>query len=196
LNELSGSDYNWFFNQWYYGKGYPLYDIAWKQRGDSVFMTSLQTPVTPEAGFFKMHYNVKFKFITGDTTIRVFQDVPEKLFSFKLKGNATEMQVNPEETSLMRITNVSAVAEIPSFDDFMKISPNPFMEDFKISFLNESANDMFIKIVNIDGKEVASIKRRKRREVKIDLGDAAPGVYVLYVICDNKKYVRKLIKTY
>jgi hypothetical protein len=90
-----------------------------------------------------------------------------RCFAFKIGKNVLQLQVNPEENALMRITNISPVAEIPSFDDFMKVAPNPFNDDFKITFSAEPLNDMLIKVLNTDGKEILSIKGRKRHEIKL-----------------------------
>lgn len=196
VNELSGADYNWFFDQWYYRRGYPVCDVSWKQKEDTIFLTAVQTPIIQEAGFFKMHFDLRFTFNSGgDTTIRVLQDEAKKVFSFKLGRMVKEIQVNPERNALMRIINVTQVADIPSFDTFVNVQPNPFREEVKIKFTAEPLNAALVKIVDMNGQEVATIKGRKRREIKIDTEDWPSGVYILYVLSDGNKYVRKIIKT-
>ncbi|HEX2933827.1 MAG TPA: M1 family aminopeptidase [Bacteroidales bacterium] len=195
VNELSGADYNCFFEQWYYRKGYPVYDVSWSQSGDSVFLASVQSPIIPEAGFFKMHYDLRFVFSNGDTTIRVLQDAAKKTFSFKFGKTITDIKVNPERNALMKGGNATQVTDLPSFDTFLNVQPNPFREEFKIQFTAEPVSDAIIKIVGLDGREIKSIKGRKRREIRVDSEEWNSGVYVLYVLCDGKKYVRKLIKT-
>jgi aminopeptidase N len=194
VNELSGRDFNWFFNQWYYGKGYPVYDISWKQTNDSVFITSVQTPVIQDLGLFTMHYDIRFIFSNGDTTVKVLQNAANKKFAFKMNKNVVEIIINPEATSLMRIANLSVVPEIPSFDGFLNVAPNPFTDEFTIFFSDGIENEFNIKIVDISGKEMVSKHGRKRREIRMDTSDLLPGVYLLYVKYNNETYVRKLIK--
>jgi aminopeptidase N len=194
VNDLSGNDFTWFFNQWYYGTGYPVYDISWKQTTDSVFLTSVQTPSVNTSGLFTMHFDVKFNFSDGDTTVSILQDAANKKFAFAMDKNVTDIRVNPEVTSLMKISNISIVPEIPSFDGFLHVAPNPFTNAFKIFFSSGLEEDISIKIVDICGKEITSKHGKKRSEIRIDTSDLLPGVYLLYVKYNNEKYIRKLIK--
>ena len=47
LEEASGRDLNWFFNQWYYGAGHPVLDISYKwddaSKTESVYVKQKQT---------------------------------------------------------------------------------------------------------------------------------------------------------
>lgn len=36
VNDFSGKDYTWFFDQWYYGRGTPIYRVLWQQNTDNL----------------------------------------------------------------------------------------------------------------------------------------------------------------
>ncbi len=38
LNDVSGMDFTDFFDQWYFGEGYPTYSVVWSQNGEDMFM--------------------------------------------------------------------------------------------------------------------------------------------------------------
>lgn len=69
MEEVSGQDLNWFFNQWYYGQGYPTLDISYdysqpgsakvtiEQKGDKVF--DLPFAIDVYAGGKKERRNVR-----------------------------------------------------------------------------------------------------------------------------------------
>ena len=37
-------DFNDFFNQWYFGEGYPTYSIEWSQNDAEMFMEVIKQP--------------------------------------------------------------------------------------------------------------------------------------------------------
>ncbi len=59
VNELSGKDMNWFFDQWYYGTGYPVFETSWKQFEDSLVMDSWQVQPNAATALFRTHMDYK-----------------------------------------------------------------------------------------------------------------------------------------
>ena len=63
IEEVTGRDMNWFFNQWYYNTGYPVLDFKYSYARDSVFVKvsqkhSTEAPLTYELPFrIDMHYD-------------------------------------------------------------------------------------------------------------------------------------------
>jgi aminopeptidase N len=51
--ELSGRSFDQFFDQWYYGQGYPIHSIRWEHHNDTLYINSLQT-VSSETPFFNL----------------------------------------------------------------------------------------------------------------------------------------------
>jgi aminopeptidase N len=194
VNTLTGKDYTWFFDQWYFGKGHPEYDFSWKQSGDTLYITSLQTHSNPPGSVFKMHFDVKFEFSGGDTTIRLYQDQFEMIFTTIVNKKITGITINPESTSLMKIINVNKVPDIPSIDDNVKVAPNPFDDYLNISFQSPPRTAQSIKLVSLNGSIMEILKNSKRSEIKLDTKDCEPGVYLLYVANKSKTYIRKVIK--
>ncbi len=43
---VSGIDFTDFFNQWYFGEGYPTFSAIWSQEEDTVYLNSIQTTST------------------------------------------------------------------------------------------------------------------------------------------------------
>lgn len=42
VNDFSGKDYTWFFDQWYYGRGTPVYRVLWQQNTDNLLNIKLE----------------------------------------------------------------------------------------------------------------------------------------------------------
>lgn len=194
VNELSGNDYSWFFNQWYFGKGYPVYDYSWKQQNDTLTLLSVQTASGDSSLLFKMSYNIRFEFEYGDTTFRVFQDSATKGFKFGLQKNVERIVIDPDDFNLKRITNISKVPDLPSSDDYMRVSPNPFTLELNIRFKSESARDCTAKVVDLKGNVLLEQNTKHKKAILFDTSKLSAGVYIIYVYDENRRYVRKVIK--
>ncbi len=98
LNETSGMDFTDFFNQWYFGEGYPIYNITWVQENDNLQIISLQTSSMPQVTpFFKMHMPYKIFFNDGtDTTLKLLQEFNDMEYNLPFEITIDSIQLDPE----------------------------------------------------------------------------------------------------
>jgi aminopeptidase N len=83
----TGQDFDWFFNQWYFGKGYPVFVTNWRQVGDSLIITSSQTSSSGEDNFFRTHMDFRVRYQNGETEdFRVLYEQAESIFRFYTPG--------------------------------------------------------------------------------------------------------------
>jgi aminopeptidase N len=70
VEEVCGEDYNWFFNQWYFGKGHPKLDInyTYNEPNKTLEIKVKQTQISSEAPIFKIPTYIDI--FQKDTTIR------------------------------------------------------------------------------------------------------------------------------
>jgi len=85
VNNITGKNYTWFFKQWYYGEGYPVYSIEWYDSANVLHLTSIQTTSTANPGFFKMWMDYKIEFKDGRDTLVRLQQTGFTLFEWKRK---------------------------------------------------------------------------------------------------------------
>ena len=58
FEEITGKDLNWFFNQWYYGSGHPILDIAYDY-DNSIKMVNVHIKQTQQTGkTFKLPFAI------------------------------------------------------------------------------------------------------------------------------------------
>ena len=66
LEAESGQDLKEFFDDWFYGQGYPSYNVQWTQIGnDYVKINMSQTTSHPSVSFFALPVALQFKNATG-----------------------------------------------------------------------------------------------------------------------------------
>lgn len=103
---VSGFDFTDFFNQWYFGEGFPIYDITWSQQEDTLTLNALQTTSTEVTPLFKMPMEYKISYVGGDTTIRVYQFVNDTTYNIVLPFEITEIEVDPNNWVLNQTESI------------------------------------------------------------------------------------------
>jgi len=70
LEAESGKNLTSFFQQWFYGQGYPTYAVDWKQdSSNNIYIKINQSTSHPSVSFYDMPVPVQFKNSTRDTVI-------------------------------------------------------------------------------------------------------------------------------
>jgi aminopeptidase N len=69
LEEKTGKDFDGFFNQWYYGEGYPKLTVNWRHHNDTLYINSFLITSSTKTPLFNIITDYKI-FLNGrDTTI-------------------------------------------------------------------------------------------------------------------------------
>ncbi|MCK4345705.1 MAG: hypothetical protein KAX05_10510, partial [Bacteroidales bacterium] len=154
LEATSGKDFVDFFDQWYFGEGFPSFGIEWSQNGDTVLIRSSQTPSSLNNPLFKTSLEFKLNYSGGDTTVRVFQDKDIQSFSVYIPFQITGLIVDPDNWILHQISSIDHIADYQKFkENKFKIYPNPFSSDLNILFF-EGSKHREISIIDFSGKVV------------------------------------------
>ncbi len=110
VTQVSGENYSWFFDQWYYGKGYPEFEFYWYQKKDTLYISSRQNTSSSDNNLFKMHMDMQLKFNGNDTTIRLYQDQKTLLYKIPVKNTVDKIIVDPEHWCLLKVSGITKVA--------------------------------------------------------------------------------------
>jgi aminopeptidase N len=200
LEETSGMDFTDFFDQWYFGAGYPIYEVSWDQQGSILILESTQSTSSTRTPLFKMSIEYTFFHAGGDTTIRVFHDENVESYQFDLPFVVTDIgidfynQVLDGESEEMK--SASAGENTPLFS----IAPNPSGGNFFFS-LNEEAGiekgeDVILEVLDLTGKNLfRSIFRGclPFMEYDVELEEPVTGIYFVRFLYKNKVEVQKLL---
>ncbi|TAK52631.1 MAG: hypothetical protein EPO24_15130, partial [Bacteroidetes bacterium] len=97
---VSGSDLDYFFDEWIYGEKYPSYIISWEADstglGYDVTINIDQTTGTSNPTFFTMPIDLKFSSSGWDTTVTVFNNQQSQLFVITLPQEPATVELDPE----------------------------------------------------------------------------------------------------
>lgn len=118
----SGKNFTDFFNQWYYGEGYPTFNITYlKQQSDSVTLIINETTSAPSVTpFFKGLYEFKITWAGGDTTVKAYVTSNNQQFKFHFTAIPNAVVVDPNNWVLNAVGTITNGGVVPvkllSFD--------------------------------------------------------------------------------
>ena len=93
--ELSGKNFNDFFNQWYFGEGYPTLDIVYGQKNDTLIMNVHQLTSAVNTPLFKMNMEYKIRCSTGDTIIKLYHQANTETFKIPMQKQVKGLEIDP-----------------------------------------------------------------------------------------------------
>ena len=92
---VSGIDFTDFFNQWYFGEGYPTFSAIWSQEEDTVYLNSIQTTSTAITPLFKTPIEFKLTYAGGSQTFRLYQMTNDTIFKIVIPHEITGIAIDP-----------------------------------------------------------------------------------------------------
>ncbi len=110
--ELTGIDFTPFFDQWYYGEGFPTYSIQYEADGNTLRFTTLQTTSTNTTPFFSTPIEYKINYAGGNTTVRFEQHHNVQTYEVELPGSFTSIEIDPNNYVLNQDGTISG-CELP-----------------------------------------------------------------------------------
>ena len=179
----SGTDLTEFFNQWYYGYGYPSYHLQWCQNAGNetkIYVTQSFSSLNNVA-YYKMPIPVKFYGANKDTTVRFENIYNGQIFSTTLPFKIDSIVFDPE---LHLISFDNTIQQVPGFADAsVSVFPNPSSDNLTVYFSADFIPD-FISVFSIDGKEIFSSSislEEKQTMLPITTDKLTAGVYLIKV---------------
>lgn len=191
INAYTGKDYTWFFNQWYYGTGFPKVSSTFHYANDTVTLKLYQTTSNTATPFFKMSMDVKFTTgsIVKDTTLVWASNNHE----FKVRTGGLPIIVLDPNGELLMMKNGSPVAvegnELPTS---VRVYPNPTKDNIIVEVENHSIGARIV-IHDLSGRIVYRGKLVKERQ-EISTSDWAKGIYMGVITLDGKISSFKMVK--
>ncbi|MFO7723034.1 MAG: M1 family aminopeptidase [Bacteroidales bacterium] len=185
---LSGRSFQDFFDQWYYGEGYPIFSVRWAQMDpNTVRIITQQTTSSPVTPLFRMP--VDFRFLSplgGDTTVRLDIRHQTDTFFISLNRTVTGLQVDPAKWNLMQVSSIKNTTGIEEGVRIpMALFPNPAKDYLIIRMDDQAGAGEYDFVLNdMSGKNVMK-HRLSGSTSTVQLGRLPAGVYHWQVITEK-----------
>jgi aminopeptidase N len=191
LEDITGIGFDQFFNQWYFGQGFPIHNINWNYKQDTLYINSLQT-TSAGTPFFNLLIEFKITHNNQDTLISLRQTSNFTNWKLYLPGTVSAVSADPRHWLLFELTNI-ANTEPEKTDAKFSVVPNPARNEVKIQFKDHIGNYL-VYLTDSTGKILDS-EESASQNMTIYVNKYPPGMYFIIVkegtIFHNEKFIIK-----
>jgi hypothetical protein len=172
-----GQSLDYFFNQWYRGGGYPIFNVRWSQAGGTLRL-QVGEATTPGAtsAFFQTEVDYQLTFQDGSTRlVRLTQAQASQDFAVPVSGTVTAVTVDPDGW-LPDLPGTVQPAN--SLAPALLLYPNPAREQLTISDL---ASEATAEVYDATGRVVLR-QSVLPAQPQVTTQLLAPGLYLVRLL--------------
>ncbi len=192
LEEQSGQDLTEFFTDWFYGQGFPIYQVEWWQDMDlTVHVVLNQSTSHPSVDFFEMPVPIQFSG-AADSLFVFEHEITGQVFSAQPGYEVEELIFDPDLWLLAQNELIVASSEEAYQPLLLNIYPNPSNGVLNIE-ISKSKRVEYIEILTLDGRVVKKIGSFQNGFVEIPTSHLSNGMYFLKVKSKDNSEIFKFI---
>jgi len=205
LEESTGQDLDWFFENWVKQPNHPVYQNEYniKNNGDGTWNVNFYAnQVQTNAGFFPIPIEVYIYFMGGtDTIVRVMNDVNQQVFNFTFEKQPTNVFFDfTNEIVLKQATLVVGIDESEVGTQPFRLYqnyPNPATGSTRISYSIPEKTNVNLSVFDLNGKKmiqlVDGVRDRGTHFIQSDVSTLARGVYFYRLQAGNFMETRQMV---
>ena len=196
LETSSGLNLTEFLADWYYGEGYPTYNVVINQTSQTSLDIQLsQTTSHSSVSFYEMPVPFRVYYSDGtDTTFVLDNTSSGQSFQLVTKMGVDSVIFDPDR-HIVCMHNVSSNVSIQKVtnDAQFYVYPNPVNDQLVIKSEGEVMSE--ISILDVQGRLVETIQvSGNEHEIIVDMSHYVTGCYFLRITGNESTYIQKLIK--
>jgi aminopeptidase N len=188
---VSGTDLDYFFNEWIYGENYPRYNVDWShnQISGNAYNVSVRITQTQNTfpAFFTMPITMRINTADGDTLLNVFNNQIDQTFVITINSEPISLDFDPDNWIMDDVTGNIFI--LPAAYELTQNYPNPFNPRTTINYELGNVSNVKLYIYDTLGREITLLVNEKQREGRYSVefnGDGlATGVYFYKIVAEN-----------
>lgn len=199
-----------FFNQWYYGEGYPSFNVKFHQRNNNTFyLKSTQSTSMPSSiplFVTPIEYGIK-RLGKPDTIVRVLHGQALENYTMAITGTVTGVTCDPNnwlinKSTIARDTALGYVAPVvnPNPASLLElqhwagisVGPNPVKQILQVNNVGGLKGTVLIR--DVPGKIFAQVNLSNNTEINFE--NFADGIYTVTVYDqqNSERWTQKVLK--
>ncbi|MFD2720239.1 M1 family aminopeptidase [Hymenobacter monticola] len=135
----AGRPLGYFFQQWFTGRGYPIFNVTWNQSGSNLVLRVNETVTQPATTpFFDTDVDYRLTFANGTAqTVRRRQTTATQTFALTVNGTVTAITVDPDQWVLdapgpAPVRDNSVLATRAAASALLPVHPNPCHDQLQL----------------------------------------------------------------
>ena len=184
----AGRPLGYFFQQWFTGRGYPMFTGRWNQGGSSFVLRVTETASVPAVTpFFDTEVDYRLTFSNGTTqTVRLRQSQPTETYSLTVNGTVTSVAVDPNQwvmdlpTTAPTRDNTLLATRATAGNPAIVLFPNPCRDQLQLSAL-PIIGQATVLVLDATGRTVLR-QVVAAAQPQIDTHTLVPGLYYLRLL--------------
>jgi hypothetical protein len=199
LEQVSKKNLQYFFDQWFYGEGYPSFTVEWSQNFNSYLQLNItQTTSHSSVKFFKVPLQLILKNATKEKTIVIDYTENKQQVSIPVDFKVDTVLIDPQHFLISK-NNKSVFLNASAITNDLKVYPNPFNDRLTISLRNPTANKLQVQLFNVLGQNLLiknfNLNGQDETITVSDYASFSRGIYFLHIsIDDHKPIIKKIVK--
>ena len=190
---ITGKNFTDFFNQWYYGEGYPTFSADYSRQGDSLILRVNQTTSMPSVTpLFKGLYEFRFNTTQGDTTVKVYMTQNDQTFKFRSNRTPTGVVVDPNNWVINKVGSITTgIIDPVNANGEVTVYPNPSTANVYIKFPMAGFEEL--SVMDINGRLYYHFNISRSATSQVLERKLLPGVYLIKMKGKGKTAVKKFV---
>lgn len=191
MENSTGLDLEDYFDQWYFGEGYPTYSIEYYYNAGGMFITVTQS-TSSSTPFFNLPIEVKLNFGAGvDTTFQIPISDNITYFQTGITDDILFMEIDPNNWIINRTAGVSVgTSELRNDMEFI-VGPNPTNGYLQLYFGNSHSQKQ-VSIMDLSGRVLKTYQMMGT--FNIDVSNLSNGYYFIKATDGQSSVTRKILK--
>jgi aminopeptidase N len=199
MENYTGISLNDFFNEWYFGEGYPTYSLKWNQSGQDVAIeishTTSKPSITPT---FTNPLAIRFaRQGQADTVVRFDIHSNQDQFSIYNLGQLTgSINIDPSNWIMNQIGTISQDPNVNvgfaaiSASKEIQVYPNPSQGNVQVKNLPNGLHEM--DVLTTSGQLIYT--KNVTNSEHIRLNDLNAGTYILHIRLNTNEQKNMLLQ--
>jgi aminopeptidase N len=198
LEQISGRDLTYFFDQWYTGQGYPSYNVQWNMIGSSTVNIKMsQVTSHPSVSFFQLPIPLQFKNATQSKTVIVDNTFNGQSFIRTLGFIPDTVLIDPQHWFVTKNNTTQKITSTNTGAGIVDIYPNPATDPLTVYFHDFSPTTATIIIYNKAGQRMytSNVNLASGSEyIQIPVSNWAHGTYIVKIRAGDKKIEKQILR--
>jgi aminopeptidase N len=193
VNQVTRLDMSWFFNEWIFQAGYPVYSYTYKKEGSSLVFYLKQTQMNGPIFKMPIEFTIYFQ---GQKTVGSFVDsTAAQTFTMHFLSQPDSVVFDPNNAIMKQM--VTWDTTIPYSSISLNNFPNPFRAATQITYTIPAGSKVSFEIYDVLGRKVKTFdegyQEANTYNIKYDAHDLASGVYICRMTTGFGNKVIKLL---